>query len=81
MSNKIKLLAFVIFVLFALTHAAKSDPKRAEPESSGVSQYDSISITILYSNNPFDKCLETSWGFACLIKGIDKTILLSLIHI
>ena len=75
MNKTIKLFVSILLVFLALTHAAESDPKRAEPESSGVSQYDSLSITILYSNNPFDKRLKTSWGFACLIKGIDKTIL------
>ena len=34
-----------------------------------------IIITILYDNNPFDSRLEQRWGFSCLIKGTDETIL------
>jgi 7,8-dihydropterin-6-yl-methyl-4-(beta-D-ribofuranosyl)aminobenzene 5'-phosphate synthase len=32
-------------------------------------------ITIVYDNNPDDERLETAWGFACIIKGLPKTIL------
>ena len=34
-----------------------------------------LSITILYDNNPYDKRLETAWGFSCLVQGLEKTIL------
>jgi len=34
-----------------------------------------IGITIVYDNNPYDKRLQTAWGFACLIEGLEKTIL------
>ena len=34
-----------------------------------------IKITVIYDNNPYKKGLETPWGFSCLIKGTDKTIL------
>lgn len=34
-----------------------------------------IKITVIYDNNPYKKGLETAWGFSCLIKGTDKTIL------
>jgi 7,8-dihydropterin-6-yl-methyl-4-(beta-D-ribofuranosyl)aminobenzene 5'-phosphate synthase len=33
------------------------------------------SVTILYDNNRFDPQLKTAWGFSCLVKGADKTIL------
>jgi len=32
-------------------------------------------LTILYDNYQFNKELKTNWGFACLIEGLDKTIL------
>ncbi len=35
----------------------------------------SIEITVIYDNNPFETGLETAWGFSCLIRGIEKTIL------
>jgi len=34
-----------------------------------------IEVTIIYDNNPFDDRLKTDWGFSCLIKGLEKTIL------
>lgn len=38
-------------------------------------QNNSITITILYDNYPFGEGLKTDWGFSCIIKGIEKTIL------
>ena len=32
-------------------------------------------IRIIYDNNPFDDSLETSWGFACIIQDLPRTIL------
>lgn len=34
-----------------------------------------ITITVIYDNNEYDKRLETAWGFSCLIEGLEKTIL------
>jgi 7,8-dihydropterin-6-yl-methyl-4-(beta-D-ribofuranosyl)aminobenzene 5'-phosphate synthase len=34
-----------------------------------------ITITVIYDNNPYKARLETAWGFSCLVKGTDKTIL------
>ncbi|MBE0425895.1 MAG: MBL fold metallo-hydrolase [Nitrospirae bacterium] len=34
-----------------------------------------INITVVYDNNPYKAGLETAWGFSCLVKGTDKTIL------
>jgi len=34
-----------------------------------------VTITILYDNNEYDECLETAWGFSCLVEGLEKTIL------
>jgi 7,8-dihydropterin-6-yl-methyl-4-(beta-D-ribofuranosyl)aminobenzene 5'-phosphate synthase len=34
-----------------------------------------VSITVLYDNNPYQKGLETGWGFSCVIRGTEKTIL------
>lgn len=35
----------------------------------------SIQITIVYDNNPFDEKLDKDWGFSCFIKGLEKSIL------
>jgi 7,8-dihydropterin-6-yl-methyl-4-(beta-D-ribofuranosyl)aminobenzene 5'-phosphate synthase len=32
-------------------------------------------LTVVYDNNPYDKRLETRWGFSCYVKGLEKTIL------
>ena len=34
-----------------------------------------IQMTIVYDNNSFDDKLEKDWGFSCLIKGLEKSIL------
>jgi len=34
-----------------------------------------LTITVTYDNNPFKQGLETDWGFSCLLKGTEKTIL------
>ena len=34
-----------------------------------------ISISVVYDNNPCREELTASWGFACLIRGTEKTIL------
>ena len=36
---------------------------------------DELRITVVYDNNPYKEGLTTSWGFACVIKGAEKTIL------
>jgi 7,8-dihydropterin-6-yl-methyl-4-(beta-D-ribofuranosyl)aminobenzene 5'-phosphate synthase len=35
-------------------------------------------ITILYDNRPSDPACATDWGFSCLIRGFEKTILFDL---
>jgi 7,8-dihydropterin-6-yl-methyl-4-(beta-D-ribofuranosyl)aminobenzene 5'-phosphate synthase len=34
-----------------------------------------VNITVVYDNNPYKEGLETAWGFACVISGTEKTIL------
>jgi 7,8-dihydropterin-6-yl-methyl-4-(beta-D-ribofuranosyl)aminobenzene 5'-phosphate synthase len=36
---------------------------------------ENISLTIVYDNNTYKEGLSTAWGFSCLIKGTEKTIL------
>ena len=35
----------------------------------------SVKISILFNNVPYKENLKTSWGFSCLIEGMDQTIL------
>lgn len=32
-------------------------------------------LTVVYDNNPYGKTLQAAWGFSCVIKGAQKTIL------
>jgi len=34
-----------------------------------------LALTIVYDNNPYDRALETRWGFSCYIKGTERTVL------
>ena len=34
-----------------------------------------LRITVVYDNNPYKEGFTTSWGFACVIEGAEKTIL------
>ncbi|OEU65299.1 MAG: MBL fold metallo-hydrolase [Desulfobacterales bacterium S5133MH16] len=34
-----------------------------------------LNITVIYDNNPYIEGLSTAWGFSCLIRGTEKTIL------
>ena len=36
---------------------------------------DNIRLTVVYDNVPYRKGMRTDWGFACLVEGLDKTIL------
>ena len=40
-----------------------------------VAQARDLSLTVLYDNNPYKAGLETRWGFSCLVRGTQKTIL------
>ncbi len=52
-------------------------PAPEPPESASTSPADKgdITITIVYDNNPGPKGLTAAWGFACVIQGLEKTIL------
>jgi 7,8-dihydropterin-6-yl-methyl-4-(beta-D-ribofuranosyl)aminobenzene 5'-phosphate synthase len=34
-----------------------------------------LNITVLYDNNPYQMGLGVNWGFSCILKGTEKTIL------
>ncbi len=38
-------------------------------------QFEAFELTILYDNTPMQPGFETAWGFSCLIRGAEKTIL------
>jgi 7,8-dihydropterin-6-yl-methyl-4-(beta-D-ribofuranosyl)aminobenzene 5'-phosphate synthase len=43
------------------------------PDAEG--EGESVVLTVVYDNNPYLEGLETAWGFSCLVKGKEKTIL------
>lgn len=58
--------------LIGRSHAQSSaSGKGIEPKT----PVDDIRITVLYDNNPGRADLEVAWGFSCILKGADKTIL------
>jgi 7,8-dihydropterin-6-yl-methyl-4-(beta-D-ribofuranosyl)aminobenzene 5'-phosphate synthase len=36
---------------------------------------DSVTITTVYDNHPYVEGLVSSWGFSCVVQGLEKTIL------
>jgi 7,8-dihydropterin-6-yl-methyl-4-(beta-D-ribofuranosyl)aminobenzene 5'-phosphate synthase len=46
-----------------------------EMERSAPVDMNNLKITVIFDNNPFRPGLTTGWGFACLIRGTEKTIL------
>jgi len=68
---KIVNLILIFVILFALSATATAQEKAAEPNSDS----NDLSLTIVYDNNPYEKNLETRWGFSCYVKGTEKTIL------
>lgn len=49
-----------------------TDPSMAQQNDPGQRR---LQLYVVFNNVPYNKRLETSWGFACLIKGLDKTVL------
>jgi 7,8-dihydropterin-6-yl-methyl-4-(beta-D-ribofuranosyl)aminobenzene 5'-phosphate synthase len=47
----------------------------AATEKPSRKQKQDISITILYDNYVFTEGLRSDWGFSCILKGTEKTIL------
>ena len=44
-------------------------------EQKNLKDFSRVIITVVYDNNEYDPRLETAWGFSCLVKGAEKTIL------
>jgi 7,8-dihydropterin-6-yl-methyl-4-(beta-D-ribofuranosyl)aminobenzene 5'-phosphate synthase len=60
-----KIISLILGALFIVFAGARLLPAQAQPKE----------ITILYDNRPSDPACLTHWGFSCLIKGFEKTIL------
>jgi 7,8-dihydropterin-6-yl-methyl-4-(beta-D-ribofuranosyl)aminobenzene 5'-phosphate synthase len=70
---KLKVLTLILIftVSLAFSAAALAREKVAEPNSDS----NDLVLTIVYDNNPYEKGLETKWGFSCCVTGTEKTIL------
>ena len=58
----------IAFIFLLAPGAGFSQQKNPEDSSS-------VIIMVVYDNNEYGPRLETAWGFSCLIKGTEKTIL------
>jgi len=67
--NKRTLIVITCLVLLAPTRFATTT------EKSSSKQKQDISITILYDNYVFTEGLGSDWGFSCILKGTEKTVL------
>ncbi|MEA1939876.1 MAG: hypothetical protein U9N03_04335 [Candidatus Caldatribacteriota bacterium] len=46
-----------------------------DKEGTSVTTAKELNITVSYDNNPYKEKLTTAWGFYCIIKRVEKTIL------
>ena len=53
--------------------AAQAREEPGRPASGGGNQ--TVSLTVVYDNNPYDERLQTAWGFACLVAHGTSTVL------
>jgi 7,8-dihydropterin-6-yl-methyl-4-(beta-D-ribofuranosyl)aminobenzene 5'-phosphate synthase len=78
--GKVNLWILTVFLSVMAAIAWATDLRRvgkvAEQDSMhGPKKVGNFEITVVYDNNPHKEGLKTSWGFSCLIRGIEKTIL------
>ena len=72
--NKSSLFLFIFVLIFSLT--VKGEPKVMESDQKTTStNIENLKITILYDNYIHKEGTKSDWGFACLIEGLEKTIL------
>ena len=69
----------VIGALLRMTVFANNEEGKREQilrnKSENISAVTNPSITVIFDNYPYKEGLTTAWGFSCLIRGIEKTIL------
>jgi len=65
-------LAFTFLFLWSAPGLAGTGTPSLQPAHEGKAE---ASVTVLFDNNRFDDCLKAKWGFSCLVKGWEKTIL------
>ncbi len=58
-----------------LSSSNMSDREGFAKENNNYINTQGIEITVIYDNYLFKSGLKTSWGFSCVVKGTEKTIL------
>lgn len=66
---------FGVFLLLVYCDNKGEGVMMDENNKKSLSLAKDLIITVVYDNNPYNEILETAWGFSCVIKGLDKTIL------
>lgn len=73
-SRKVYLWAVAFLLMFGGS-ATEGNGAQEAAETKPHGTREGVEITVLYDNNPYDERLQTAWGFACLVEGLDKCIL------
>ncbi len=67
--------AAVPFLLLWTAFGADGSASSVASYQPDVAKQDEAAVTILYDNNRFGPRLKTAWGFSCVVRGLEKTIL------
>jgi len=68
-------LMLVVTLSFSQKKDKKGEIMENESENININKIKDANITVTFDNNQYKDGLKTSWGFSCLIKGAEKTIL------
>ncbi len=71
----IALLGLAIILLGARPACPAPGKSPAGKSAAAAANKGKLMLTIVYDNNPFDKRLGTAWGFGCVVRGLEKTML------
>lgn len=70
-ATTVALVAFALLLFRADTAFCDTSTKETVPPTTN----EIIALTVLFDNYPYDEKLKTGWGFALLVRGLEKTIL------
>lgn len=71
----ILIMSFITLNIAGTVPPIEGRPNKNDTINNNISDIQNINIVIVYDNNPYKEGLKAAWGFSCLIKGTDKTIL------
>jgi len=75
------LTTFTVILIFGLFHCQKSVENNKiqgmnnTSENNSTAPVSNLSISVVYDNNTYKEGLSEAWGFSCVIRGTEKTIL------